>query len=84
MLGKKSIILCLIYLKISLPQTYSEQRLKLENHELSLSAQVRVIKCKILLYKKVLKPRECIPLELLITHGSQLEAEKHTLIVMIK
>lgn len=35
-------------------------------------------------YKKVLKPRECIPLELLITHGSPLEAEKHTLIVMKK
>lgn len=35
-------------------------------------------------YKKVLKPREYIPLELLITHGSHWEAEKHTLIAMIK
>lgn len=35
------------------------------------------------IYKKVLKPRDCIYLELLVTHGSQLEAEKkHTLIVM--
>lgn len=27
-------------------------------------------------YKKVLKPRDCIHLELLVAHGSQLEVEK--------